>query len=153
MPDSNDFRVIGVIPARYDSERLPGKVLRPIAGKAMVHLVYERARTSALLSELYVATDSELVREYCQKHGLPVLITASTHRSGTERILEVMRTTTADVYVNVQGDEPMITAEHLDLLIEPLVRDANQMVSTLKTPLEPQEAENPNIVKVVTDSQ
>ena len=171
-------RILGVIPARFDSERLPGKVLRPICGKAMVHIVFERAKLCPLLDELWVATDSERVRDYCARNQLPVLMTASTHRSGTERILEVMQKMPADVYVNVQGDEPMLTAEHLRLLIEPLLprephlpqepqepqepplpREPNLprkpnppiQVTTLKTPLAAAEAQNPNVVKVVTN--
>ena len=147
-------RILGVIPARFDSERLPGKVLRPICGKAMVHIVFERAKLCPLLDQLWVATDSERVRDYCARNQLPVLMTASTHRSGTERILEVMQKMPADVYVNIQGDEPMLTPEHLRLLIEPhLPRKPNPpiQVTTLKTPLAAAEAQNPNVVKVVTN--
>lgn len=143
-------RIVGVIPARYDSERLPGKVLRPIAGKAMLHLVYERARACPLLPELWVAADSESVRNYCEQHGIPVLMTARSHRSGTERILEVMEKVRADVYVNVQADEPMLNPNHVRLLIEPFLTDPRIQVTTLKTPLSPAEAQNPHVVKVVT---
>ena len=146
-------RIVGVIPARLDSERLPGKVLRPIGGKAMVHVVYERARLCPLLAELWVATDSEQVREYCDRNRIPVLMTARSHRSGTERILEVMQKIPADVYVNIQGDEPMLTPEHLRLLIEPFLARAEVQVTTLKTPLATAEAQNPNVVKVVTNIQ
>src|SRR3990167_5393209 len=100
----SERRILGVIPARFDSERLPGKVLRLICGKAMVHVVFERAQSCPLLSELWVATDAEPVRDYCVRKRIPVLMTARAHRSGTERILEVMQKMPADVYVNVQGD-------------------------------------------------
>ena len=161
--------VVGVIPARYESERLPGKVLRPICGKPMVQLVYERARLSPLLDGLYVATDSELVRECCERNRIPVLMTSRAHRSGTERILEVIEKLPADVYVNIQADEPMLTAEHLRLLIEPFFGSAvsaaagnsvaaspaggraGVQVTTLKTPLDLAEVHNPNVVKVVTN--
>ena len=170
------LRVVGVIPARYDSERLPGKVLLPICGKPMIQVVYERARLCPLLDELWVATDSERVQECCVRNRIPVLMTMRTHRSGTERILEVMEKMPADVYVNgvyvnivyvnIQGDEPMITSAHLRLLIEPFLNattSANTttgtaaaahpdvQVTTLKTPLDPAEASNPNVVKVVTN--
>ncbi|MGH9783930.1 MAG: 3-deoxy-manno-octulosonate cytidylyltransferase [Terriglobia bacterium] len=158
-------RVLAVIPARFDSARLPGKVLRPIGGKAMVHVVYERARACPLLDELCVATDSERVRDYCAQHEIPVRMTSRAHRSGTERILEVMETlppdrSPHDVFVNIQGDEPMLTAEHLRLLIEPFfiagapgaaVGQTGVQVTTLKTRLDAAEAQNPNIVKVVTN--
>lgn len=146
------LRVVGVIPARMESERLPGKVLRPICGRPMVHRVFERASPCRYLSELWIATDSVEVRSYCERNQIPVLMTASTHQNGTERILEVMQTHPAEIYVNIQGDEPMITASHLDLLVEPFLRLPNTGVTTLKTPLAAAEAQNPNIVKVVTDS-
>jgi len=162
------LRVLGVIPARYDSQRLPGKVLLPICGKPMVQIVYERARLSPLFDELWVATDSELVRACCVENGIPVLMTAREHRSGTERILEVVEKLPADtrcndLFVNIQADEPMLTAEHLRLLLEPFFAAGNPgaaatageragvQVTTLKTPLDPAEAENPNVVKVVTN--
>jgi len=171
----SSLRVFGVIPARFDSERLPGKVLRPIGGKAMVHVVYERARACPLLDGLWVATDSERVRDYCAQHEIPVRMTSRAHRSGTERILEVMETIPADrslhdafvndIFVNIQGDEPMVTAEHLRLLLEPFfvagvpgtpaapvaVGRPDVQVTTLKTRLDPAEASNPNVVKVVTN--
>ena len=144
-------RVVGVIPARFDSERLPGKVLRPICGKAMVHIVYERAKLCPLLAELWVGTDSERVHDYCAQNQIPVLMTTRRHRSGTERILEVIEKIPADVYVNIQADEPMLTPEHLRLLIEPFLARADVQVTTLKTPLAAAEAQNPNVVKVVTN--
>jgi 3-deoxy-manno-octulosonate cytidylyltransferase (CMP-KDO synthetase) len=146
-----------VIPARYDSERLPGKVLLPICGKPMIQVVYERARVCPLLDELWVATDSEKVQDCCVQNRIPVRMTLRTHRSGTERILEVMEKLPAAVYVNIQGDEPMITPAHLRLLIEPFLNSTagaehpGAQVTTLKTPLDPAEASNPNIVKVVTN--
>jgi 3-deoxy-manno-octulosonate cytidylyltransferase (CMP-KDO synthetase) len=156
--------VVGVIPARLDSERLPGKVLRTIGGKAMVHVVYERARASPLLDELWVATDSEEVRDYCVANAIPVRMTSAAHRSGTERILEVMQTAPSvrsphDVFVNIQGDEPLVTAEHVRLLLDPFFSPAASLepverpiqVTTLKTRLDPAEAQNPNVVKVVTN--
>ena len=144
-------RVLGIIPARLDSQRLPGKVLRPICGRPMLHVVYERASACSLLTELYVATDSEPVRQYCVQNRIPVCMAAATHRSGTERIVEVMHKVLADVYVNIQGDEPMLQASHLQLLIEPFLTSPGMQVATLKTPLSDAEAPNPNVVKVVTN--
>ena len=165
-PPHPALRVVGVIPARYDSERLPGKVLLPICGKPMIQVVYERARLSPLLDELWVATDDERVRACCAENRIPVILTMRTHRSGTERIFEVMEKISTDVlandvYVNIQGDEPMITPGHLRLLIEPFFASASSastnsaqsavQVTTLRTPLDPAEAANPNVVKVVTN--
>jgi 3-deoxy-manno-octulosonate cytidylyltransferase (CMP-KDO synthetase) len=150
--------VVGVIPARMESVRLPGKVLRPICGRPMVHHVFERASACRYLTELWVATDSQQVHDYCTGNQIPVLMTSPDHRSGTERIHEVMQMQAkqkqpADIYVNVQGDEPMLQSTHLDLLIEPFVGNMMTQVTTLKTPLSPGEAQNPNVVKVVTDGR
>lgn len=145
------MKVVGVIPARLQSERLPGKVLRLLCGRAMLHHVYERARGCSSLHELWVATDSEQVRDYCTQHQIPVLMTAATHQSGTERIHEVMQKVPAEVYLNLQADEPLLSAGHVQLLIEPFLQNPEMRVTTLKTPLDPAEAQNPNVVKVVTD--
>ena len=142
-------KIIGVIPARLDSKRLPGKVLRPIAGKAMVHWVYENARRSALISELFVATDSEEVEGYCRRHNLPVTMTGR-HPSGSDRIHEVMERSDGDIYVNIQGDEPTLRPDHLELLLGPILSGA-AAVTTLKVAVEESAARDPNNVKVVTD--
>jgi 3-deoxy-manno-octulosonate cytidylyltransferase (CMP-KDO synthetase) len=146
-------KVIGVIPARLESVRLPRKALRQIAGHPMIVWVYRRARQARALDELLVATDSEEVRAACRAYEIPVEMTSSAHRSGTERIIEVMGRRPAEIYVNIQGDEPMVTALHVELLLEPLVDSPRTLVSTLKVPLPPAEARSPNNVKVVTDSQ
>lgn len=116
----------------------------------MLQLVFDGARGCRHLDELWVATDSEQVREYCSRHEIPVLMTASTHRSGTERIHEVLQMRPADVYVNIQGDEPMLNVRHVDLLVEPFLSDPHTQVTTLKTPISAEEAQNPHVVKVVT---
>jgi len=150
-PTRSALKIVGVIPARMSSERLPGKVLRPICGLPMVHHVYERASACRYLTELWVATDSHEVQSYCARNQIPVLMTATTHQSGTERILEVMQFKSAEVYLNIQADEPMLSARHLELLLEPFWGDRRTQVTTLKTPLDASEAQNPNVVKVVTD--
>lgn len=142
-------KVVGVIPARFDSQRLPGKVLMGIGPKAMVHWVYERASQSSLLNELFVATDDDRVYRYCAGHDIPVIIT-DRHASGTDRVHEVMERTDGDIYVNIQGDEPTIRAEHIALLLNPLL-ERKCDVTTLKVEINAVEALNPNIVKVVTD--
>jgi 3-deoxy-manno-octulosonate cytidylyltransferase (CMP-KDO synthetase) len=136
-----------------NSERLPGKVLRILAGRALLHHVYARARGCSLLDEIFVATDAEAVRDYCVEHRIPVRMTASSHRSGTERIHEVMQSVAADVYLNLQADEPLVTADHVRLLIEPFRSRKTTQVSTLKVALDSAEAGNPNVVKVVTDAE
>ena len=148
MHDSR--KIIGVIPARLNSQRLPGKVLRTIAGKAMVHWVYENARRSALLSDLVVATDSLEVQAYCQAHRLQVVMTGE-HPSGSDRLYEVMERTDGDVYVNIQGDEPTLRPDHIELLLHPILAGAAE-VTTLKVAIGDQDAQDPNCVKVVTDA-
>ncbi len=144
-------RVVGVIPARFDSQRLPGKVLRRIAGKAMVHWVYENAAKSPLLNELFIATDSTKVQDYCRENNLSVIITGK-HPSGSDRLHEVMERTEGDVYVNIQGDEPTLGPEHIDLLLRPILAGDIE-VSTLKVEIDGVAARDPNQVKVVTDTR
>ena len=145
----NPAKVLGVIPARLDSKRLPGKVLRDIAGKPMLYWVYRNARRSPLLAALLVATDSDEVKSYCEAEGIPVTMTGG-HPSGTDRLNEVMGRTDADIYVNIQGDEPMLRPEQLELVLGPLLAGEAQ-VSTLKVALDMSAAQDPNNVKVITD--
>jgi len=144
----HDPKIIGVIPAHYDSQRLPGKVLLDIGQKPMLHWVYERANQSNLLQDLFVATDNEKVRQYCASRDIPVLLTGK-HRSGSDRLHEAMERTDGDIYVNIQGDEPTIRTEHIELLLRPLLARACE-VSTLKVAIDPTTAQDPNVVKVVT---
>ena len=143
--------IVGVIPARMASTRLPGKVLRPICGRPMLHHVFARASRCELLDDLVVATDSQEVHDYCVGNRMKVRMTSSCHASGTDRIHEVMQVLPADIYVNIQGDEPMIRSAHLETLLQPFLRDPSVQVSTVKTPITADEAQNPNCVKVVTD--
>src|SRR5215831_5449444 len=150
-------KVLGVIPARIGSHRLPCKVLRNILGRPMVEWVYQRARRAACLDDLVVATDSEEIFACCRDRSMAVEMTSTEHRSGTDRIVEVMHRQresgqVAEIYVNVQGDEPMVSAEHIELLLEPFSAAAPvTQVSTLKVPIGAEEARDPNNVKVVTD--
>jgi 3-deoxy-manno-octulosonate cytidylyltransferase (CMP-KDO synthetase) len=141
--------VMGVIPARLQSTRLPGKVLRLIAGKPMVYWVYRNARRSSLLGELIVATDSAEVFEACRECAIPVTMTGE-HASGGDRLYEVMQRTSADIYVNIQGDEPTLRPEHIDLLLAPFLKGPDVQVTTLKTAIDAETARDPNVVKVVT---
>jgi 3-deoxy-manno-octulosonate cytidylyltransferase (CMP-KDO synthetase) len=147
----NHFKILGVIPARYDSERLPGKVLREIGNKAMLHWVYERARRSSLIEEVLVATDSEEVLEYCAKWDIPSIRTGR-HASGSDRIHEVLERTDGDIYVNIQGDEPTLRTDHIDRLLRPIL-DRRGKIATLKVAIDPATAQDPNCVKVVTDTR
>jgi 3-deoxy-manno-octulosonate cytidylyltransferase (CMP-KDO synthetase) len=141
---------IAVIPARLGSTRLARKVLREIAGRPMLAHVYTAVRASRLLRDVIVATDAEEVATLCRAQGWTCRMTSVAHRSGTERVHEVAGVDAADVYVNVQGDEPMVRPEHLGALLS-LMSNSGVSVGTLKTPLAADEAQNPNVVKVVTD--
>jgi 3-deoxy-manno-octulosonate cytidylyltransferase (CMP-KDO synthetase) len=132
-----------------DSKRLPRKLLRDIAGKPMLYWVYRNASRSQSLSSLLVATESDEVMSYCQQEGIPVTMTGR-HPSGSDRLNEVMERTDADIYVNIQGDEPMLRPEQLDLLLAPLLAGEAQ-VATLKVAVDLAAALDPNNVKVVTD--
>lgn len=143
---------LGVIPARLDSTRLPRKVLRPIAGMPMVVHVFNRVRACRSLSDVLVATDSEEVVEACHAHHVPAVMTAADHRSGTDRLWEVSRARLADVYVNIQGDEPLITCGHIDTLIAPFLTQPEVQVTTLKIRATPDEVVSATVNKVVTNA-
>lgn len=145
------MKVIAIIPARLESTRLPRKMLRQIAGKTLVGRVYEGVRCSPLLDDVIVATDSEEIMQICRQSGWNARMTSPTHRSGTERVREISDSVEADIYLNVQGDEPLTRAEHIAGLID-LMKDPQTQVGTLKTPASDEDINNPNAVKVVTDS-
>lgn len=119
----------------------------------MIAWVYWRARQAQCLDALVVATDSEEIAAYCRGSQFPVAMTSSAHRSGTDRVVEVMGSAAADIYVNIQGDEPMVTADHIELLLRPFRELPETRVSTLKVAITTEQAQNPNNVKVVTDSK
>jgi len=144
------INVLGVIPARLHSSRLPGKVLRPICGVPMVVHVWRRARACPLIQELIVATDSAEVVETCRRFGVPAELTREDHPSGTDRAYEVLQRHAARIVVNVQGDEPLIAPDHITALLKPF-DDPSVQVSTLRVELEPPHAADPNCVKVVCD--
>lgn len=144
------MKAIAVIPARLASTRLPRKMLREIAGKPLIGIVYEAVRSSPLLADVVVATDSEEILQVCRSHGWKAQTTSGSHRSGTERVQEVAGREAGDVYVNVQGDEPMVRAEQIAALLKVMERPGTE-VGTLKTPATQADISNPNAVKVVTD--
>jgi 3-deoxy-manno-octulosonate cytidylyltransferase (CMP-KDO synthetase) len=144
------MKAIAVIPARLASTRLPRKMLRQIAGKPLVGVVYEAVRSSPLLADVVVATDAEEILRVCREHGWKAQMTSPTHRNGTERVHEISDLVAADVYVNVQGDEPLIRPEHIARLLQVMENPAAQ-VGTLMTPAAAIDIPNPNAVKVATD--
>jgi 3-deoxy-manno-octulosonate cytidylyltransferase (CMP-KDO synthetase) len=145
------MKAIAVIPARLASTRLPRKMLREVAGQTLIARVYEAVRSSPLLDDVIVATDSDEIMQFCRRHGWNARLTSVAHRSGTERVHEISNPIAADVYLNVQGDEPLTRADHIAALLD-LMKDPRVQVGTLKTLASPRDINNPNAVKVVTDS-
>ena len=143
------FRIAGVIPARLSSTRLSRKVLRAIAGRPMVEWVWRAAASSGLMDPVVVATDSEEVAEACRARGIPVAMTSPACPSGSDRVREVARHIDADIYVNIQGDEPTLTPEFFRPLLALFDRPEVD-VSTLAVRCPPAEFTNLNAVKVVT---
>ena len=143
------MKAIAIIPARMASPRLPRKILREIAGRPMLGHVYDAAAACHGLREVIVATDSEEIAAVCRQNGWGYRLTSPQHRSGTDRVHEVAQAVEADVYVNVQGDEPLARPEHLDVLLKLMERNEVQ-VGTLKTPCSDEDVDNPSAVKVVS---
>jgi 3-deoxy-manno-octulosonate cytidylyltransferase (CMP-KDO synthetase) len=145
------MKTIAVIPARLASTRLPRKMLRKIAGETLLARVYRGVRSCSLLDDVVVATDSEEIMQLCRQNDWHARMTAITHRSGTERVHEISKSIASDIYLNVQGDEPMTRAEHIAALLE-LMKDTKIQVGTLKTLAPAEDIPNSNAVKVVTDN-
>ncbi|MCB1020066.1 MAG: 3-deoxy-manno-octulosonate cytidylyltransferase [Acidobacteria bacterium] len=144
------MKVIGVIPARFESARLQGKPLALIGSKTMIEHVYTRASRSELLSDLVVATDDERIFEAVEQFGGKAAMTSREHPSGTDRVAEVAENSDADVVVNIQGDEPFLSPRVLDQLVEPFYSEPAVEMTTLARLIEDAETlEDPNVVKVV----
>jgi len=150
MSDLSPMRIVAVIPARLASTRLPRKMLREIGGQTLIGRVYCAVKSSPVLDDVIIATDSDEIIEVCQQNGWKARMTSSTHRSGTERVHEVSQSIAADVYLNVQGDEPLTRPEHIDALSK-LMRNPSIQVGTLMTAAAPVDVNNPGAVKVVGD--
>jgi 3-deoxy-manno-octulosonate cytidylyltransferase (CMP-KDO synthetase) len=142
-------RIIGVIPARLASTRLPRKVLRDIAGEPMLAWVYRAAQACPQLDEVIVTTDSAEVQELCDQRGWRCLLTSPDLPSGTDRLCAVSRVVDADIYVNIQGDEPLLLPDHITAILA-LFTSADVDVTTPKVRCTPEDIANPNAVKVVT---
>ena len=143
------LRIAGVIPARLSSTRLARKVLRDIAGRPMVEWVWRAACASSLMDPVVVATDSEEVSAVCRERGIPALMTSPECASGTDRVREVARQIDADVYVNIQGDEPTLSPDFFSPLLSLFSRPEVD-VATLAIRCASEDIANPNAVKVVT---
>lgn len=145
-------RVVAIIPARYESSRLPGKPLAPIGGKPMIQHTYERAAAVRGIDRVIVATDDPRIRDAVTRFAGEVVMTSASHASGTDRIAEVAAGLDASIVVNVQGDLPFFAPSLVDAALDPLRAQASIPMATVKTGIrDPAEWRNPNVVKVVTD--
>lgn len=141
--------MIAVIPSRYASTRLPGKPLVDICGKPMVQHVYERVRRVSLFDEVLVATDDERIANAVEAFGGAACMTSPDCPSGSDRLIEVAKSHPADVYVNVQGDEPLVEPASIEKLARAMLDDTSLQMGTLCYPISAEQAQNPNLVKVV----
>jgi 3-deoxy-manno-octulosonate cytidylyltransferase (CMP-KDO synthetase) len=142
------MKIVGIIPSRYASVRFPGKPLAPLRGKAMVLHVLEAATEASRLDQAIVATDDERIAAAVRAIGGEVLLTSSAAASGTDRLAEAARSIPADVYVNVQGDEPVMSPANIDRAVETLLADSVRKIASLAIALPADQANDPNIVKV-----
>ncbi|MBK5257810.1 MAG: 3-deoxy-manno-octulosonate cytidylyltransferase [Vicinamibacteria bacterium] len=148
------MRVAAIIPARFASTRLPGKPLSLIHGWPMVRHVYERARRAKTLDDVVIATDDPRVMDAVAAFGGRALMTSPSCPTGTDRLAEASKQIEADIYVNVQGDEPMIDPDQIDAAVNGLLADAEAAISTLSLPLRTvEEMMSDAVVKVVTDAR
>jgi 3-deoxy-manno-octulosonate cytidylyltransferase (CMP-KDO synthetase) len=143
------FRIAAIIPARLSSTRLTRKVLRPIAGRPMVEWVWRAAAASGLMDPVVVATDSDEVASVCRERHIPVVMTSADCPSGSDRVRQAARQIEADIYVNIQGDEPTLTPDFFPPLLALFDRPEVE-VATLAVRCPPREFNDPNAVKVVT---
>jgi 3-deoxy-manno-octulosonate cytidylyltransferase (CMP-KDO synthetase) len=145
--------VVALIPARYDSTRLPGKVLADVYGKPLIEHVYRQVSRASSVGVVMVATDDQRILDAVEKFGGRGRLTRKSHESGTDRIAEIAEGLTADLIVNVQADEPLIAPLAIDDAIEAFKRDPSLQMSTLRRRIHNQaDLHNPNIVKVVCDA-
>ncbi len=144
--------VLAVIPARFHSTRLPGKILADIAGKTMIEHVYRRAAAASRVHAVLVATDDDRIAQAVRSFGGAALMTRADHPSGTDRIAEAISALPCRAVVNVQGDEPLIEPDTIDAAIAPLLADPSVEMSTLSRPFQSvEEFKSPHVVKVVTN--
>ncbi|HOK06115.1 MAG TPA: 3-deoxy-manno-octulosonate cytidylyltransferase [Syntrophales bacterium] len=147
------MKVVGIIPSRYESSRFPGKPLAPLMGKPMIQHVYERVRSSPLVDLVAVATDDDRIREAVAAFGGRAVMTASRHRSGTDRLheaAEILGLSNDTIVINIQGDQPLFHPRHIEEVTTPLLEDPDLPMSTLIYRIvRPEEIHHPNAVKTV----
>jgi 3-deoxy-manno-octulosonate cytidylyltransferase (CMP-KDO synthetase) len=146
------MKIIGVIPARYASSRFPGKALANICGKPMIWWVYQQSSKARKLNDLYVATDSEQIVDVCNHYNIPTIMTRNTHATAANRLQEVSTKIKADFYLQINGDEPLIQPELLDLVVpNDIPLDIEYGTNIITEMNDPVEVLDPSNIKVVCD--
>ena len=146
------MKTIGVIPARYKSSRFPGKPLADICGKPMIWWVYQQCKKVEDFHYVYVATDDQKIFDTCKSLGVEIVMTSDTHPTGTDRIGEVARKISADLIVNIQGDEPLLEPSTIKAAIEPFYTNPDLQISNLMTKIkDPVDIVNSTVPKVITN--
>ncbi len=146
------MKIIGIIPARYDSSRFPGKPLAYICGKPMIWWVYNQAiKVGEFNDEVYVATDSKLIFDACEQNNIKVVMTSDKHQTGTDRLGEMAELIDADYYVNIQGDEPLIEPQSIERVIDYISNNQNvEIVNTMTRIQDQNDVFSDKVVKVVS---
>ena len=145
-------KIVGMIPARYGSTRLPGKAIRTILGTPMVQRVYERCAAAKVLDAVYVVTDDQRIVSVVEGFGGQALMTSPHHASGTDRAAEAIASIDADIVVNVQGDQPFVDPAMIEEAVAPLLTDASLEMATVMHPIsKPQDLADVGVVKTVVD--
>ncbi|OGQ17989.1 MAG: hypothetical protein A3B70_07065 [Deltaproteobacteria bacterium RIFCSPHIGHO2_02_FULL_40_11] len=146
------MKIAAVIPVRYASTRFHGKPLALFQGRPIVQHVFEAAQKASLIDDIFIATDDERIEEVCKKMGAKVVQTDPKHRCGSERVAEVSQNISADILINIQGDQPLIASRTIDQVASVLVNEKDLKMSSAASSFETVEQFlNPNVVKVVTD--
>lgn len=141
-----------IIPARYKSTRFPGKPLVEIKGKSMINRVWDRAVSGIGVDKVYIATDSSLIHEHCRNFTRNIIMTSEKCLTGTDRIAECSLQLKADIYINIQGDEPLIDPKDILFLIEKIKQNPNKVYNFMKKITSNEELNSVDIPKVVTDN-
>lgn len=148
------MEIVGVIPARYRSSRFPGKPLVDICGKPMIWWVYQQCLKVKQINQVFVATEDQRIIDVCKNMNINVLLTSDQCATGTDRVGEVAKKIPAELYLNIQGDEPLIDPEVIACAIKPFFSDPNLQVSNLMTKItDPIEVVNFTIPKVITNAE
>lgn len=143
------MKIIGMIPARLQSSRLPEKALIDIMGLPMVIHTCKRAQLAKNLNDVYLVTDNDLIRKAGESHNIKVLMTGTHHQSGSDRLAEACQYVDCDIVVNIQGDEPLVDPDHIDAIIKPLMTDDEIKIAVGVTPYE--KKNSPSDIKAVLD--